>query len=880
MKIRFLALRNYIKYVCYTLSMSSVGYGGVVYDTIDYQIYKDFAANLGQFTAGAKDVTIYDKQGNIQGVIAEVPNFAALGVHPKKQDVYGNLVGSQSTVITAAHTTGSGETSFCVRYGITSGSAFYDSYNSVGDFRPPAKTSNGSYQYGNIDVRIQRTTKFVTDAVAFEHSTQSPDTVINTIVFNAGSGTHYTTSPDSTSTSQTQSSGTSALGGQMQIIATSNQDYVVTIGETSQSVNFTTYKLQFDDTLALPKGIEMGDSGSGFIGFNTETQKWEFLGVTALMYGIMVDNDPVYAIDKQKVDIVNSKEMHDFYQASYQQEINNTNVTTWTISGPNQTGEVSFTSDKGSSFNVQAMEAGLRGDTSTEGIRYILGQTIGTSSALATWEQQEAHDAKLAACKDWVFNNGGVELLIDGTIDTGAGGLYFNKDQSITGETHYKINPSSSDSSIRLNTAGYQIEKDVKVTSTLTGIKGDEWRVIGTDSSTGGIFEIKGNGNNQANLNIGIGATAILDRTNGNAVNNLKINTGAIVICAKEGQIGGNVVFGMGGGILDLNGTSLNMVSTNGSIQAYDKTGIICNTTNGTTSTVFLAQATGEFAGSFRDGASQSTPNSAKLNVNYSKDKGSLSLTGDSKISGNLYVNNGNVIIKGKAIEHATDFKQPNSQSTTDFQSAYFSAKEAIVATYGHLTVDAHGILDTKVTVNGNGKFTLNEGGTLIYHAGSNFGNNTTINGTIRADVTTIDTMSVNLNENGILLLENIGMENIWGSQNHVTNYDATNGDFMGQKIDLSNITGDGKIIFDLSNINFEKDITYYLTELNEETSKTLSFDVVSSNQNLSWGISQENGKYYLTSTHSIPEPTSSLFIAVGLLGVLSRRKRQNSSIK
>lgn len=57
----------------------SVTYASIVSSEIPYQTYRDFAENKGQFIPGATSITIYDKSGNITGILnkAPVPDFSS-----------------------------------------------------------------------------------------------------------------------------------------------------------------------------------------------------------------------------------------------------------------------------------------------------------------------------------------------------------------------------------------------------------------------------------------------------------------------------------------------------------------------------------------------------------------------------------------------------------------------------------------------------------------------------------------------------------------------------------------------------------------------------------------------------------------------------------
>lgn len=53
-------------------------YGGLMSDSFDVQTYRDFAENRGIFGINAKDVAIYDKEGNYVGSIPKMMNFDGL----------------------------------------------------------------------------------------------------------------------------------------------------------------------------------------------------------------------------------------------------------------------------------------------------------------------------------------------------------------------------------------------------------------------------------------------------------------------------------------------------------------------------------------------------------------------------------------------------------------------------------------------------------------------------------------------------------------------------------------------------------------------------------------------------------------------------------
>ena len=78
----------------------SPAYGGLMSDVLDVQTYRDFAENRGIFDVNAKDIAIYDKEGNYVGTIPKMMNFDGLA------DAHAGeaaLVGGPGFIATVSH---------------------------------------------------------------------------------------------------------------------------------------------------------------------------------------------------------------------------------------------------------------------------------------------------------------------------------------------------------------------------------------------------------------------------------------------------------------------------------------------------------------------------------------------------------------------------------------------------------------------------------------------------------------------------------------------------------------------------------------------------------------------------------------------------------
>ncbi|WGE76771.1 autotransporter outer membrane beta-barrel domain-containing protein [Actinobacillus equuli subsp. haemolyticus] len=292
---------------------------------------------------------------------------------------------------------------------------------------------------------------------------------------------------------------------------------------------------------------------------------------------------------------------------------------------------------------------------------------LATVPAKATDAETQAIWAK---SKDLIFGGqGGTINVSDGAdINMGAGSLTFNQNFSLGGNG-------------RLNSAGYIVNKDATLTSTLTGKTGDTWRKIGE-----GTFRVQGSSNNEAELNIGDGTT-YLERQNGYAASHIRLASGrGTVVLKDENQLKitqdkdqTNTVgfaFGTRGGILDLNGTSPEW----NDIYHLDTGATITNNNANKASTFSFAPHNGTrtFLGAFND------KNGGTLNVTYApKTKNSeWRLKGNSEIKGNFNLTSGQIVLGNYYTPHAANYVDD-----TDFQSASFKAGKVEIADGTKFTV-------------------------------------------------------------------------------------------------------------------------------------------------------------------------------------------------
>lgn len=161
--------------------------------------------------------------------------------------------------------------------------------------------------------------------------------------------------------------------------------------------------------------------------------------------------------------------------------------------------------------------------------------------------------ASLNSGKDLTFQGGG-SVVLENTVDQGAGTLTFNDDYSIT--------PLDSQT---WKGGGIIINGDSIVDWQVNGVQGDNLHKLGT-----GTLKVNGTGINPGGLNVGEGTVILAQRpdSNGNvqAFNNVSIVSGRpTVVLSDAKQVNpDNVKWGYRGGKLDINGNNLTFHKLNG----------------------------------------------------------------------------------------------------------------------------------------------------------------------------------------------------------------------------------------------------------------------------------------------------------------------------
>ena len=632
-------------------------YGGLMSDSFDVQTYRDFAENRGQFDVNAKDIAIYDKEGNYVGTIPKMMNFDGVAdAHTGE----AALVGGPGFIATAAHDYDNQTITFTQRFGATQGTPFYDSYRSV--LIKNAWGNGGGMTY---DYRVQRLSKIVTEAEYAPYLTD-PEYLENMegrLVMRAGSGVQAMATGNGKQEKIDASygyltGGTLTFEGQGKVEGTGEPD-------PENATTYPAYRFWFNfkrpsESNPFPCDALSGDSGSPCYVFNENSGKWEWVGAAQSGAGSGYGEFSQMRSGNQ-------------WASDYVDSFNRT------VSVSEGGGDVlwNVTDADGNGTFVQGnistaytgLASGLRGDTSTLGTR--------------------ATDAQIGVCSNLIFDGSGGTIVLQGSIDTGAGSLTFNRDYVLSdgGNTSY-----------RLNTAGFVVNKGATVTTLLTGASGDEWRKIGE-----GDLIVSGHGNNAADINVGGSGTLILDR-DGYAAHNVKVNGGGVTVRLQgENQLSGEFIFGHRGGMVDMYGHDLSV----NTITHLDSGAVFANLLGGSTATfTFTGSGEQSYLGGFADGGSRQN---GQLNVVYAPGTGKDSvwnLSGVILNSGTWTVQGGEVKVAGVHTLHAGGYVDEN-----DWQTAAFSTGTVKVGSGARFTAGAHALVASSVEVADGGVYGILSGG-------------------------------------------------------------------------------------------------------------------------------------------------------------------------
>lgn len=497
-------MKKLLKPLCRTLTASSIAlalhpsaFAAIVRSDVDYQIFRDFAENKGKFHVGATNVEIRDKNGNALGTL--LPNLPMIDFSPVDVQMRVATLVDPQYVVSVKHNSGYKN----VRFGIKTGHSDIpdDTYRLVDRNNDGPPDIWWKYDRRHEDYHSPRLHRFVTEVVPMPTTTAGtdPNTYMDTARFpymlRIGAGTQFRESADK-DREELQGAYNYAIGGQSYDLQPKKQGFLDLYGNL------------FDKPLtnyAVP-----GDSGSPIFTFDKQQNKWVFLGTYTYWGGYKNTTWQEYIIYR-----------NDFNQQRYAEDIagqisaDNNEEFIWEAA--DKTSTIRSTRNNNKTLVVDLIDASLK--TAEEQLNY--GKTA------------------------YLNGNNGL-LKLQGDINQGAGGLYFNGNYTVSGQN---TNTTWTGAGISV-AAGKQVNWQIRNNDILSKIGS-------------GTLHVNGTGKNDGKISVGDG-TVILNQKadeNGNkqAFKEVGIVSGrpTVILNDAEQVNPDRIYFGFRGGRLDLNGNNL-----------------------------------------------------------------------------------------------------------------------------------------------------------------------------------------------------------------------------------------------------------------------------------------------------------------------------------
>lgn len=693
---------------CHTVQAASMGSAATLVT------YTDFGQNCGRYIAGDGGNALLQYIRQQEGGIAiTYTDGRADYVISNEQGMIDFSAGynrslataiSPSIVVTVGHNGEQSSNFTSDVYGI--GGSHCINYKSV-SIGGSSVFSNAYNDGRYVDYRISRQSKIFTDITPVEacSSTQEArDLVQGTNMFyHSGAGYHQY--PGLNLPYQAYVYETGGIIDPLSVNDTSAGG--LRVGTTFNGVNATN---------PLPYAALAGDSGSPVYVYDAEEGVYKFWGCTALSDG----TNCTYLS----------------YTNKYQEALNafNKSVDMSSVSAVdgkntiylNAVDEVVGTQSDGS--NSTTLYAGKIKDAEGN----VLTSHIGLKNGLSTWGDLSGvkdnqnwynygngyvaqNNADLYFTENLLFSSSAAQnaVVLNATVDLGVGYAEFSA--ASDAPVSYTVS-SASGGNFMLNSAGYLVNENVSLHLQLTSSDTHmyEWRKIGA-----GDMYIEGSGDNNILLNLGGSGTTYLKRTGGGyAAYNVLVNNGARVVIDDIGQIERDFTFGNKGGVLDMNGQSMDWYTTSNSetiadagftINALTEDAVIANN-KGNSTLVYRQSGDTTFLGSFQDTADSSLKIQYAGGGTWVLNSVHTNLQNDNS---GLQVDNGKVVLRGTNTIHAAGSANGvNANRYTNANDWHYAdaAMDVTVKNDATFELGSHARLTGDVTVESGGTYVMREG--------------------------------------------------------------------------------------------------------------------------------------------------------------------------
>lgn len=614
---------------CISLGIVSQAWAGHTYFGIDYQYYRDFAENKGKFTVGAKNIEVYNKNGNLVGTSmtkAPMIDFSVVS-----RNGVAALVGDQY-IVSVAHNGGYNSVDFGAEGPNPDQHRFTYQIVKRNNYKP----DKDNPYHG--DYHMPRLHKFVTDAEPakmtdnmngnnYADLSKYPDRV------RIGTGEQWWRTDEE----QKQGSKSSWLADAYQWRIAGNTHSQSGAGKGT--VNLSGDITKPNNYGPLPTGVSFGDSGSPMFIYDAIKQKW-------LINGVLQTGNP-FSGAGNGFQLIRKNW---FYDNVFAEDL------PITFLEPRSNGHYSFTSNNNGTGTVTQTNEKVSMPRFKVRTVQLFNEALKAEDKEPVYAAGgvNAYKPRLNNGKSIYFGDRGTgTLTIENNINQGAGGLYF--------EGNFTV---SSENNATWQGAGVHVGEESTVTWKVNGVEHDRLSKIGK-----GTLHVKAKGENKGSISVGDGKV-ILDQQADDQGKKQAFSEIGLVSGRGTVQLNDDkqfdtdkFYFGFRGGRLDLNGHSLTFKR----IQNTDEGAMIVNHNATTESTVTITGSNSinnterdltnkrdiAFNGWFGD--KDDTKNTGRLNVTYNplnKDNHFL-LSGGTNLKGNITQERGTLVFSGRPTPHA-----------------------------------------------------------------------------------------------------------------------------------------------------------------------------------------------------------------------------------
>lgn len=616
---------------CISLGIVSQAWAGHTYFGIDYQYYRDFAENKGKFTVGAKNIEVYNKNGNLVGTSmtkAPMIDFSVVS-----RNGVAALVGDQY-IVSVAHNVGYTNVDFGAEGQNPDQHRFTYKIVKRNNYK-----NDQTHPYEK-DYHNPRLHKFVTEATPIDMTsdmngnkytdrTKYPERV------RIGSGWQFWRND--------QNNGDQVAGAYHYLTAgnTHNQGgagggWSSLSGDVRQAGNYG----------PIPIAGSSGDSGSPMFIYDAEKQKW-------LINGVLRTGNP-WAGTENTFQLV---------RKSFFDEILEKDLRT-SFYSPSGNGAYTIT-DKGDGSGIVKQQTGRPSE-----VRIGLKDDKLPAEGKDDVYQYQGPNIYLPR-----LNNGGNlyfgdqkngTVTLSTNINQGAGGLYF--------EGNFTV---SSENNATWQGAGVHVGEDSTVTWKVNGVENDRLSKIGK-----GILHVKAKGENKGSISVGDGKV-ILDQQADDQGKKQAFSEIGLVSGRGTVQLNDDkqfdtdkFYFGFRGGRLDLNGHSLTFKR----IQNTDEGAMIVNHNTTQVANITITGNESITAPSNKNninkldyskeiayngwfGETDENKHNGRLNLIYkpTTEDRTLLLSGGTNLKGDITQEGGTLVFSGRPTPHAYNhLNRPN----------------------------------------------------------------------------------------------------------------------------------------------------------------------------------------------------------------------------